>query len=329
MKYSKYFSLLVLLLLIWLAGCTSTPASQPATATPPLKAEAMATPTPLSPTQPKDETGWEAILQVDVQRPTMAVEFLNDTFGVAMGVSQDLYYTDDAGQTWHQVSDNAAISRAGLDIVDENLAWLVGVGGRTWVSTDGARNWEAVTSIPYSGHIEFISFVDDQTGWAATTELPNYWVTTDGGQTWMKMPTPAGAGKTTAILLRTANHGYLLDDAGVLYTTTDGGQSWSAQSLGLDEQNLTIFVLTPSAAIRFFDADHGLIVLSVKGEEKNEVLALRTTDGGQTWTQESVRASIGQLLLTHDGTILTVADFINSNKVTVLRATASSLAVAE
>jgi hypothetical protein len=42
-----------------------------------------------------------------------------------------------------------------------------------------------------------------------------------------------------------------------------------------------------------------------------------------------VPASIGQLLLTHDGTILTVTDLINSNKVTVLRATTPSLALSD
>jgi photosystem II stability/assembly factor-like uncharacterized protein len=118
------------------------------------------------------------------------------------------------------------------------------------------------------------------------------------------------------IVLRTASDGYLLDDAGVLHTTRDGGQTWSAQTLGLDRA-MEIPVLTPSVAMRFFDAERGLIVLSLTGDEKNAILALRTADGGQTWTQEFLSSRIGTLYLTHDGTILTVTDLVNSNEITV------------
>jgi photosystem II stability/assembly factor-like uncharacterized protein len=279
----------------------------------------------VAPTQTEGAGLWEVILQVDVQHPTIAAEFLNETFGITVGDSSQLTYTTDGARTWLQATDDAAQSRAGLDIVDERVAWLVGFGGRVWVSTDGARTWQTVSRLPYSGHIEFISFLDTHTGWAASAESSRLWATADGGQTWVETPLPAGAGGIAAIALRTASDGYLLDKAGVLHVTADGGQSWSSQTLGLDE-SLAIPVLTPSAAVRFLDADHGLIVLSLTGDGQSRVLSLRTTDGGQTWERDRVPVSIGQFLLTHDGTILTVADLMDSGKITLLRTTAPASA---
>jgi hypothetical protein len=69
--------------------------------------------------------------------------------------------------------------------------------------------------------------------------------------------------------------------------------------------------------MRFFDADHGLVALSLKGEEGVEILTMRTADGGQTWEQESALATFGAPYLTRDGTMLTIVGL--SKKITVLR----------
>jgi len=180
------------------------------------------------------------------------------------------------------------------------------------VSTDGAQNWQTVSRLAYGGDSPFISFLDTQTGWAASSEQLE--ATIDGGQTWVEIALPQEAATIAAITLRTAGDGYLLDNAGSLYITEDGGESWSLQTLGLDTEILTSLSI-PLAAIRFFDADHGLIVLILMGE--GDVLAMRTADGGQTWEQESVPAEFGPLYLTHDGTILTVTG--TGGQITVLR----------
>jgi len=69
--------------------------------------------------------------------------------------------------------------------------------------------------------------------------------------------------------------------------------------------------------MRFFDADHGLVVVSLVGGGSSEVLALRTTDGGQTWEEESVPTPIGTFYLTRDGTVLTMTG--TTKEVIVLR----------
>lgn len=313
------WTLILLILPVLMVGCVPVVPPSPATATH-TGAEATAI---LPPTQTED-AGWEVILQVDVGHPTIAAEFLDEAFGVTVGDSSELDYTTDGGQTWSRAADNTAQSRAGLDIVDERVIWLVGAGGRVWTSTDGGRNWQAVSRLPYSGHVEFISFLDAHTGWAASAESKQLWATGDRGQTWEEIAVPKDAGDLVAIVLRTASDGYLLDSAGVLHITQDGGQSWSSQTVGLDLDNesltMTIPILTPSVAVRFWDADCGMVVLGLSGGGKSEVRAARTTDGGRTWERESVPVSIGQFYLAHDGITLTVADLIDSGRITVLRA---------
>jgi len=231
---------------------------------------------------------------VDVGHPTIAAEFLDEAFGVTVGDSSELRYTTDGGHTWFRAADNTAQSRAGLDIVDERVIWLVGAGGRA--------------------------------GWAASAESKQLWATGDRGQTWEEIAVPKDAGDLVAIVLRSASDGYLLDSAGVLHITQDGGQSWSSQTVGLDLGNesltmsMTIPILTPSVAMRFWDADCGMVVLGLSGGGESEVRAARTTDGGRTWERESLPVSIGQFYLAHDGITLTVADLIDSGRITVLRA---------
>jgi photosystem II stability/assembly factor-like uncharacterized protein len=139
--------------------------------------------------------------------------------------------------------------------------------------------------------------------------------TNDGGQTWTTLALPEDVGVIAAISLRTASDGYLLDNAGILYTTQDGGESWSSRALGLEGDILTVPTI-PFTALRFTDADHGLIVLSIMGM-KGELVAMRTADGGLTWQQESLPIKANPLHLTHDGTILTITN--PSQEIAVLR----------
>jgi hypothetical protein len=59
--------------------------------------------------------------------------------------------------------------------------------------------------------------------------------------------------------------------------------------------------------MRFTDADHGLVVLSLEGGG-GKALVLRTNDGGETWEWEDAPVPTGTLHMTHDGETLTVID---------------------
>ena len=73
------------------------------------------------------------------------------------------------------------------------------------------------------------------------------------------------------------------------------------------------------AAMRFIDADHGVVVLDLAGGGERKIIALRTADGGQAWEEESVPTELGIPYLTHDGQFLTVAGLLDTSNLTLLR----------
>jgi photosystem II stability/assembly factor-like uncharacterized protein len=201
--------------------------------------------------------------------------------------------------------------------VDVHTVWECGLNGVS-VSADGGQTWEDVAANA-RGQSCMLSFLDDATGWIHTRQ--GLWMTTDGGETLQEIALPGGIETIMGISLRTPTDGYVVDSAGVLYTTSDGGQTWSSQTLGVDLETYTIILPTSdttTAAVRFADADHGVVVVNLAGGGQVRVVALRTADGGQTWEEESVTSTMWGAVpyLSPDGMFLTLYD---SGQITVLR----------
>jgi photosystem II stability/assembly factor-like uncharacterized protein len=182
---------------------------------------------------------------------------------------------------------------------------------------DGGQSWESTETPGYADCK--ISFADAKTGWVFSNAQLR--ATADGGATWNEIALPEGVLQATAISLRTADAGYLLTSDGYLYVTKDGGESWSSLVLdltGYEDMSLLPATL-PAAAIRFFDAQEGVVAVSLVGGGKNYTLALRTVDGGQTWKQEVIPIDVGVPYLTRDGKFLTMNSFLNSGRIFVAR----------
>lgn len=186
--------------------------------------------------------------------------------------------------------------------MDVQTVWQCGYYN-TSVSRDGGRTWQT-TAEEVSGLSCLVSFVDAETGWF--TSEAQFKATADGGATWEELDLPEGVYKVAAISLRTPKDGYLLDDNGFLYTTQDGGETWSSQRLEFTKGTYILGTENSQAAMRFFDADHGLVVLSILGKEKTGMWALRTADGGQTWKEEKLPVESGMPYLSRDGAFLGV-----------------------
>jgi hypothetical protein len=162
-----------------------------------------------------------------------------------------------------------------------------------------------------------VSFADAETGWVYGLLKLN--ATTDGGQTWEEVELPERI-DVVALSLRTADDGYILSEDGVLYTTQDGGENWSSVQLDMGAYGEMMLAPSdlPTAAIRFSDAENGVIVLSLVGGGQTSVVALRTMDGGETWTSESVvLGDVGVLYLTRDAKFLTIYSLLEFHRVTV------------
>lgn len=193
-----------------------------------------------------------------------------------------------------------------MDIVDVQTIWQCGLKSVS-VSTDGGKTWKAVAD-KAGGMGCLVAFADANTGWLGSGN--KFQMTTDGGATWKELVLPQGVEKVAAVSLRTRTDGYLVDAKGVLHITRDGGATWSSRSLGLDAPNILGFGSgpfineIPQAAVRFTDANHGVIILGLSG--KTSLIALRTADGGKTWKEENVPAELGTPYLSRDGKLLSV-----------------------
>lgn len=330
---------LFLLAAVLTAGCSSvTPAGQSdqnlqeslqttETAAPPSQpSEAVDTPS-AAPTVSPAESSWTPALTCKITHPTYLAGFLNEDFGITVGQEGETHYTGDGGQTWPE-SENSSMCRYCLDIVDGNIAWSGGNGGNVRLSKDGGKTWAAVSDINLVSTHANIDFIDDTTGWVATSsKLAG---TADGGKTWSEISLPEDADGIAAICLRTQDIGYLLSRDGTLYLTADGGATWSGQDLGLKGYDIMDLQKQPKllksnptqADISFVDEMNGTVVfigLSASGKGY-QAWCLSTSDGGAAWKSELIACADivpVKVFLSGDGQYLTLSD--GSNNTVVLK----------
>lgn len=325
MKCTKTFVSLTILVSILLAGCASATSSPPAE-TSQVEVEASATTTAATPSQVQDDGRWEVILQTEGEKPMRMAAFLDENTGYTSGPQANkVHYTSDGGQTWTK-AESSPYCVFGLDIVDAQTVRICALdyqglstdSGQTWQIDDGGQTWRIGSGVGGNGCL--LSFTNASTGWILDSQKLR--VTVDSGQTWEDVAVPE-IGNIAAISLRAPGEGYVLDFDGTLHTTQDGGKNWSSQShLDLEKYEGLKFmpIALSTAAMRFFDADRGLIVLNLIGDEgKTKVVALHTADGGQTWEDEVVTSDIGSLHLSRDGKVLTITSLFSSGTITVYR----------
>lgn len=255
---------------------------------------------------------WEVVIPSAIEgvKVRMAA-FHNENFGVWGGAGDEgaQHYTLDGGKTWTMAKTGGCMFS--VDIVDTGIIWQSCLSG-TSLTTDGGKNWKVISK-DVGGMASILAFSDEKTGWVSWWDGSGYKfkATTDGGKTWNDLTLPKGVTAAAAISLRTPKDGYLLDKNGILYITQDGAKTWTSRSLGLENPVILGFGSggwineTPEAAIRFTDADNGLVVLGLSG--KANITALRTADGGKTWKEESVPAKLGKPFVSRDGRFLTVS----------------------
>jgi hypothetical protein len=256
---------------------------------------------------------WKVIGIYTADQSIMTAGFLNETYVATGGVIGQMGYSSDGAQTW-LITNSMADCRYGIDIVSPELIWTCGGATHVRRSLDGGKTWQARANFgdPHSirGPCRSASFLDEKTGWLANSNL--FGTTIDGGSTWTMRALPATANKIATIDTYALGKGYLLDQNGILFFTQDNGQQWRVAS-HLDWGDLT---LPPSAyqlaAMRFSDSQHGLIVVSSSPYGKPmPVLAFHTSDGGESWTSETVPVLAGPVYLSREGGFLTVITGVN------------------
>ena len=251
---------------------------------------------------------WQVIGVYNENHSIMTAGFLDEQVVATGGVIGQMAYSSDGAKTWLK-TDSMADCRYGMDIVSPQVIWTCGGATNVRKSVDGGQSWsvQAAFGDPHTirGPCHSASFLDENSGWLANSQL--FGTTTNGGASWNMRSVPETAQKIATIDTYLPSEGYLLDQQGGLFFTRDDGQHWRAAGqlpLGDLRMSMSAYQL---AAMRFSNAEDGLIVVS-PGDygHKGQVLAFHTSDAGKTWTSEIVPVSAGSVYLSRQGGFLTV-----------------------
>ncbi|RTQ53700.1 T9SS type A sorting domain-containing protein [Hymenobacter gummosus] len=201
--------------------------------------------------------------------------------------------TTDGGRTWTvstlPLRNVHREDVLGLSAPSPSTAWIVTVpvdsaGSRILRTTDGGQTWtvQGRGTVFYNAFsfADFVHFFSTTEGVVCGEQLTpaggfELYRTTDAGQTWTPVPTPAaqpneGAGGRPVVF---GNSIWFMTDKGRVFRSTDRGQTWAVSALPVPAE---------PTGLAFRDAQKGLI--SVLDESGTDHELYRTTDGGQTWT---------------------------------------------
>lgn len=264
--------LMVVGLLVFVVGC-NMPVARPTATQPSLM---IPTEKPATPEIPPTVVGSTPVLSGPVIEHIASGQAIIITYirmtdinrgwaiGGLKGASDHVFRTQDAGQTWSDVTpsqpapaDGESITAIG-DFKDASTGWVVyspaGVGAippfvYIWRTHDGGVTWQysAVdTSVSNEAFLpSFLTFAGEQNGWMMVIlgagmmhEYVAIFSTTDGGANWNKILDPYGDNgiqsfPKTGFVFADAQNGWLTRDGnGVdptphVFRTSDGGMTWT------------------------------------------------------------------------------------------------------
>ena len=240
-----------------------------------------------------------------------AIDFIDANDGWAVGDGGVILQTTDGGATWVPQSSGVTDDLAGVSFVDARHGWAVGgtidglsdsSSGVILHTVDGGQHWLEQTTPIAAAALSDVVFADATHGWAvgevvgdSATNVTVILATTNGGATWSKqleyMPPLTGntsQGVLTSIACIDAKHLVAVgsDSSSLeIFRTSNGGASWTRFVPPASWGSYPLLYLTD---VVFVDATHGWAVCpsTISGSSSSTVLA--TTDGGVSWTKQSV-----------------------------------------
>jgi len=206
-----------------------------------------------------------------------SVVFYDELNGCVVGNQNGLrnsitMVTTDGGITWIETTLPDCDGLTKIIIKDSLTGWACGYSGALLVTYDRGNTWIDKSDLYFSS-IKDICFFDDNNG----VLLENYYarLTFDGGNTWDSTVSLAPSSGQRSLSSWDYNKVIAVGSAGSISKSVDGGSSWQRVSKGLVE-NIN--------QIGFFNALDGFGIT----EAWTDGDLIRTTDGGNTWSFDTI-----------------------------------------
>lgn len=226
-----------------------------------------------------------------LQNPAYSPEQINGiTFsgnhGLCAGNYGMVMSSSNGGMNWVGIYPftNSNISR--IFLFNQNNGYLTADSNRFYLTGSGGSNWQAVYS--FDSGLKDIFFLNQNTGFAVTSN--KFWKTTSGGVGWSSFyPTGAGQNKYFSVYFTDQYTGYVstkdpVSTYACILRTTNSGQNWISFNTYIDEFE--------AAKMYFVNPNTGWCA----GNRFDKIFAMRTTDGGGSWSEGKVQSSSGALV---------------------------------
>jgi photosystem II stability/assembly factor-like uncharacterized protein len=230
----------------------------------------------------------------NVTTDLMDVYFLNATTGWAVGTGGTLIQTTNGGSTWTSLNSGTTNPLTSVFFLNSSVGFMTGgiVGqfgpGNGFIlrTTNGGTSWTTVLSNA-NASLNKVKFVTADTGYAVggDTDPGVVYRTINGGTSWTLMYSfGSGPANFTDFHFFNGQKGIVVGNTqtnftNFLGTTQDAGQSFTVGALPGS--------ILVARSIHFTNANNGYIV----GEGSGGYSVYRTTNGGSSWTQNSISAN--------------------------------------
>lgn len=236
------------------------------------------------------------------------IDFVDSTRGWATSeyYRETVYRSDDGGWSWlaQDLTSDSPVSISQIEAITRDVCFVLDWRGRVFRTSNGGEDWQETRLASY---LLGLSFVDEYTGWAYTSD--SLFHTVDGGLSWSSWLLPA-SGNSFLIDFYDDLTGWATTLYSAYYTV-DGGVTWREGSVGygyypndlkaVGPQQAT--VITDHAIYQTTDGTNWQVVSGQSDETYLRSvdfadprhawvvgaygLILNSVDGGTTWQMQS------------------------------------------
>lgn len=214
---------------------------------------------------------WSSSLQNTSDRYRKIAVIDTDTIWVTCRTG--LYYTNNSGNTWHQIivgTDNEDFSFYGVYFFNRTHGWTSS-DTHMYKTVDSGKTWQMLNSVAADDRARMIRFLSPQEGWVIGSF--GIYHTTDGGETWTKSYNKGG----WTISVISATEAWAVGDEWI--AKMSDGKTWVTQPSPRDSP------FPPPIApyysdIFFLDSMHGWLA-------GLETEIAYTPNGGRDWYSQS------------------------------------------